>query len=159
MKDDRAETKAHEIVSGWKEIANYMGKGVRTVQRYERLLGLPVRRPAGKPWGSVVATKAEIDAWVAASPIREGLQLLRPATASSLTTWANIQGDAAKMRKLAKQMLDLRRELRDSVHLLRESVRDVRTELNGVRRIEKGAASTSSVFNLLNMDTGGRKVS
>lgn len=159
MKDDRAETKAHEIVSGWKEIANYMGKGVRTVQRYERLLGLPVRRPAGKPWGSVVATKAEIDAWVAASPIREGLQLLRPATASSLTTWANIQGDAAKMRKLAKQMLDLRRELRDSVHLLRESVRDVRTELNGARRIEKGAASTSSVFNLLNMDTGGRKVS
>jgi len=159
MKNDRAETKEHEILSGWKEIANYMGKGVRTVQRYERLLGLPVRRPAGKPWGSVVATKAEIDAWVGASPIREGLQLLRPATGSSLTTWADVQGGAAEMKKLAKQMLDLRRELRDSVRLLRESVRDVRAELNGTRRIGRGTASTSSVFNLLNMETGGRKVS
>ena len=24
------------IISGWKDIANYLGKGVRTVQRYER---------------------------------------------------------------------------------------------------------------------------
>lgn len=34
-----------EILSGWKEIANYLRKGVRTVQRYERELGLPIRRP------------------------------------------------------------------------------------------------------------------
>ena len=30
-----------EIFSGWKDIANYLGKGVRTIQRYERELGLP----------------------------------------------------------------------------------------------------------------------
>lgn len=30
------------LLSGWKEIANYLGKGVRTVQRYEYELLLPV---------------------------------------------------------------------------------------------------------------------
>jgi len=57
-----------EIFSGWKEIANYLGKGVRTVQRYERELGLPIHRPNGKSAGSVIATKVEIDDWVKASP-------------------------------------------------------------------------------------------
>jgi len=47
-----------QILSGWKEIANYLGKGVRTVQRYERYMGLPVRRPAGKPSGSVFEPRA-----------------------------------------------------------------------------------------------------
>ena len=31
-----------QVLNGWKEIANYLGKGVRTVQRYEREFGLPV---------------------------------------------------------------------------------------------------------------------
>jgi hypothetical protein len=59
-----------EIFSGWKEIANYFGKGVRTVQRYERELRLPVHRPAGRSHAAVIATKAELDAWVAASAKR-----------------------------------------------------------------------------------------
>jgi len=58
------------IFSGWTEIANYLGKGVRTVQRYERELGLPIHRPAGKSAGSVIATKAELDRWVTAGSIR-----------------------------------------------------------------------------------------
>jgi hypothetical protein len=62
--------KTLEIFSGWKEIANYFGKGVRTVQRYERELRLPVRRPAGKSHAAVIATKAELDAWVAAGAKR-----------------------------------------------------------------------------------------
>jgi len=59
-----------QFLSGWKEIANYLRKGVRTVQRYERELGLPVHRPAGKPAGYVIATKSELDGWVNAGPIR-----------------------------------------------------------------------------------------
>src|SRR3984885_4315700 len=35
------------VLSSWKDIARYLGKGVRTVQRWERHLGLPVRRPIG----------------------------------------------------------------------------------------------------------------
>jgi hypothetical protein len=55
---------AGEILSGWKDIANYMGKGVRTVQRYERELGLPVRRPNGRAKGSVLITKTELEVWI-----------------------------------------------------------------------------------------------
>jgi len=52
-----------EILSGWKEIANYLGKGVRTVQRYEREMGLPIYRPAGKSSAAVVATRTELEEW------------------------------------------------------------------------------------------------
>ena len=59
-----------DVLHGWKEIANYMRKGVRSVQRYELQLGLPVHRIAGKSGSAVLATKAELDAWVSATPVR-----------------------------------------------------------------------------------------
>lgn len=51
------------LLSSWKEIAQYMGKGVRTVQRWERCQGLPVHRPAGSPKGVVLAYPSELHAW------------------------------------------------------------------------------------------------
>jgi chromosome segregation ATPase len=54
-----------EILNSWKEISSYLGRGVRTVQRWERDFGLPVRRPAGHLKSSVVALRADIDAWLA----------------------------------------------------------------------------------------------
>jgi PIN domain nuclease of toxin-antitoxin system len=62
-----------EIFSGWKQIANYLGKGVRSVQRYERELALPIHRPAGKSRAAVIATKSELDNWVTAGPVRVDL--------------------------------------------------------------------------------------
>jgi len=59
-----------QFLSGWKQIANYLGMGVRTLQRYERERGLPIHRPAGKSAGSVVATKAELESWVTAGAVR-----------------------------------------------------------------------------------------
>jgi hypothetical protein len=55
--------KKTEVFSGWKEIANYLGVAIRTLQRYEgRSNGLPIHRPSGKSKGAVVAIKAELDA-------------------------------------------------------------------------------------------------
>ena len=51
------------ILNGWKEIANHLGRGVRTVQRWEQL-GLPVRRPKGTDRSAVLALSEELDAWV-----------------------------------------------------------------------------------------------
>lgn len=59
-----------EILNGWKEIADYLGKGVRTVQRYERELGLPLHRPAGKATGAVFANKRDLDRWITTGPAR-----------------------------------------------------------------------------------------
>jgi len=51
-----------QILSSWKEIAAFLGKGVRTVQRWESCLGLPVHRPGGSH-GGVLAYPTEIDEW------------------------------------------------------------------------------------------------
>ena len=54
------------VLSSWKDIARYLGKGVRTVQRWERHLGLPVRRPIGASQKSaVVLYREDVDAWLA----------------------------------------------------------------------------------------------
>ncbi len=52
------------VFSSWKEIALYLGKGVRTVQRWEKTLGLPVSRPAGAASNIVVATEAALQKWI-----------------------------------------------------------------------------------------------
>lgn len=121
--------KAPQFLSGWKEIASYLGKGVRTVQRYERELALPVRRPAGKAKGSVVATPAELDAWVGASPIREAFQLRMPnVEASSITSV--IRAGVREMVRLRAQMLALRDEVTSSVRALNTRVYLLQGKLN-----------------------------
>src|SRR5947208_2320338 len=52
------------VLTSWKEIAEYLGKGVRTVQRWEIELGLPVRRPLGSDKHVIVALTAELEQWV-----------------------------------------------------------------------------------------------
>jgi hypothetical protein len=51
-------------LNGWKEIALHLGKGTRTVQRWEKLYGLPVHR-VGREGGEIVyAFRDEIDRWL-----------------------------------------------------------------------------------------------
>jgi Tol biopolymer transport system component len=50
-------------LDSWKEIAAYLKRGVRTVQRWERSCGLPVHRLEPDRQGSVFAYKPELDAW------------------------------------------------------------------------------------------------
>jgi hypothetical protein len=62
---------SEQILSSWKEIAAYLGKGVRTVQRWEVELELPVRRPAPGAKHVVLAFPAELDDWVKNGKVRE----------------------------------------------------------------------------------------
>ena len=52
-----------KTLTSWKEIAAYLGKGVRTVQRWEEQFGLPVRRPSADSH-IIFALPEELDAWV-----------------------------------------------------------------------------------------------
>ena len=58
------------ILHGWKEIAGYIGLGVRTVQRYELSLMLPIRRPGEPGRSAVMAFSDEVDAWLGLMPTR-----------------------------------------------------------------------------------------
>ncbi|HVN18932.1 MAG TPA: tetratricopeptide repeat protein [Dongiaceae bacterium] len=51
-------------LESWGEIAAYLRRDVRTVQRWERFHGLPVRRLVIGKLGQVYAYKSELDAWV-----------------------------------------------------------------------------------------------
>jgi len=57
------------ILNSWKEIASYLQRAVRTVQRWERDKALPVRRIGTSVKSPVFAYPAEMDTWLRAYPI------------------------------------------------------------------------------------------
>jgi phage terminase Nu1 subunit (DNA packaging protein) len=81
------------VLNSWKEIAAFLGRGVRTVQRWEHL-GLPVHRPKGKDRSAVLAFPDELNQWLAGTPIR-----------------FNGQGDGHADGNNATALLELAREL------------------------------------------------
>jgi hypothetical protein len=66
------------ILNSWKEIANYLGRGVRTVQRWERDLGLPIHRPKGKDRSAVLAFPEELNQWLQKTPVRAATMFADP---------------------------------------------------------------------------------
>ncbi len=65
-------------LESWKEIAVYLQRDVKTVQRWERKEGLPVRRHCHQARSSVYACPSELDAWRAGR---------KPATEPMRSTW------------------------------------------------------------------------
>ncbi|HOW84509.1 MAG TPA: hypothetical protein P5119_04045 [Candidatus Aminicenantes bacterium] len=53
-----------ELLSSWKEIAAYLKRTVRTCQRLEAAMGLPIHRLDGSPKAHVFAYPPELDAWL-----------------------------------------------------------------------------------------------
>ena len=101
------------VLHSWKEIANYMGLGVRTVQRYEAHSALPVRRPSGTTRSSVLAFSDEIDDWLTAAPKRNDGAAIKGAQSQE------------QAQTVAAQIIDLERQrrFRILVDRARESVR------------------------------------
>src|SRR5258708_38855154 len=54
---------ADKKLVSWKEIASYLGREVRTVQRWERTEGLPVHRHEHQKKSTVYAFTNELDEW------------------------------------------------------------------------------------------------
>ena len=50
-------------LESWGEIAAYLRREIRTVQRWERYQGLPIRRLQIGKLGSVYAFRSELDKW------------------------------------------------------------------------------------------------
>ena len=60
----RGPTSLGKKLDSWGEIASYLGREVRTVQRWERTEGLPVHRHEHKKKSTVYAYAGELDAWI-----------------------------------------------------------------------------------------------
>ena len=114
MRDDRtvrptqgSDEPSADRLDSWKEIAAYLGRGVRTVQRWEREEGLPVHRLAHEKRGSIYARREELAAWwesrrrtlATPSTADRGQQpaaprLERVTWTAALTSWPALSSDA-----------------------------------------------------------------
>ena len=56
-----------KTLNSWRDIASYLGRSVRTVQRWESDFGLPVHR-AGNNKRSALALSSELDEWLRRHP-------------------------------------------------------------------------------------------
>jgi hypothetical protein len=104
------------MLTCWKDIARYMGKGVRTVQRWEQEFGLPVRRPNGTQHKTaVIANTRDLDEWVASNwslRVKNGdYEAERPRMAENIAT-------AHALREAHKNLVH---ELSTSLHALVQS--------------------------------------
>ncbi len=94
-------------LDSWKEIAAYLSRGIRTVQRWEREEGLPVHRLQHDKRGTIYARKDELAAWwesrrrtlanpatseAVDSPITPRLE--RVTRTAAATAWPTLSSDA-----------------------------------------------------------------
>ncbi len=103
------------VLSSWKDIAKYLGKGVRTVQRWEQHLGLPVRRPIGASQKSAVLLhRADVDAWLSTRFVAR--------TVSSIEIPVRADNASEGARAALREKLQAARELREAHQKLTEGL-------------------------------------
>jgi hypothetical protein len=97
-----------DILNGWKEIGGYVCRDIRTVERWEKQRGLPVRRVPGAGRATVYALISELDEWLEksrpeeAEPAANGMEGEGAAIpVSQFETEASSPGVEAKAVELA----------------------------------------------------------
>jgi hypothetical protein len=95
-------------LTSWKEIAKFVGKGVRTVERWERECGLPVRRPVGPKRRKCVvfAYRDELQEWMTARSRRRAACVIVPCSEKQRSV---MQRSALLRTKLMKTIRESRR--------------------------------------------------
>ena len=92
-------------LDSWKEISAFLGRSIRTVQRWEREEGLPVHRLAHAKRGTIYARRDELSAWwesrrltltesSAAGEAPVAPRLERVTRTSAMTNWPALSSDA-----------------------------------------------------------------
>jgi hypothetical protein len=126
MRNAAMETNDPILLTCWKDIARYMGKGVRTVQRWELTLDLPVRRPRGNGYKSaVVARPADLDVWLASRWERRALREGQAPAMAQPGLRGNLCSTIEAARQLRAENHALVRELRSKLATLVRSCHEI----------------------------------
>src|SRR5690348_2839202 len=134
-----------EVLNSWKEIAAYLGRGVRTVQRWEHDLALPVRRPRGRERSAVIALKADLDRWLRNVPQSslkndapenrsQRRQQLHLSTTELLERTRLLIERSSQVQKLVQQTLAITIQLRS---LREEGVRELADQAIARQKLRK----------------------
>ena len=112
------------ILNGWKQISNHIDRGVRTAQRWEALLGMPVHRPALKDRSAVVAFSDELESWLSrTSPDVRNKCVETDDQPTDVNEWnERLLSALDNMSTLVGQSCDLLSQ----VHILQEQLRRLR---------------------------------
>ena len=116
-------------LSSWKEIAAYLGKGVRTVQRWEHQFGLPVRRPSARSH-VIFAIPEELDAWL---------------KSHQQTAMRTAQPPVAVTRKRRMQQRELMTRLKSSYSRLEKNEQVLGKHMSRLIAIMQGRPSSPSL--------------
>jgi hypothetical protein len=128
-----------KLLNTWKEIASYLGRGVRTVQRWEVVLHLPIRRPHGRKSSAVIAYSTELDEWLLKSPSGRFDQLPENKSLGHTTT-------DFRQNELSRE------RVHDSLAALRQQVARLRQEMDRAHSIVKKVYETERANNVFKED-------
>jgi hypothetical protein len=114
------------VLNSWKEIATYLDRGVRTVQRWERFEHLPVHRVGSGARAPVFAFSNEIEAWQHAQ--RSTVEKISRATA--------LRADTRRIRAQNQMIVQ---QLRDRVAAIESTLNHARERYEA--RLSRKASS------------------
>lgn len=137
MADSHPKVKIGSLNS-WKEIAVYLDRGIRTVQRWELELDLPVHRIGKGPRSPVHAFPSELQAW-----------LLRVSADHAIAPRGRHQhsfhpdGAVAISRVLVRRSAALAKQMMNSLWIQRQRAEQLLASLDHVRRTVQGRRNGS----------------
>jgi hypothetical protein len=126
-----------QMLNSWKEIASFLDRGVRTVQRWERDLQLPVHRIGRGKRSPVYATVPELKFWVATSGLNSVPQRRATEKAVGLSlVRKNSETPVEIAHRLLAQSLELVRSVaeasvrqRRQAEILQKHLREMKSRL------------------------------
>ncbi len=93
-----------KMLSSWKELAQFFGKGVRPVQRWEKTLDLPIHRPPGAPSNVVLARVSDLEDWMHRGSVTSALKGEVKATGADPMLFASIEKLESELAALANEL-------------------------------------------------------
>ena len=132
---------SRQILNGWKEISNHIERGVRTAQRWEVRLGMPVHRPALKDRSAVVAFTDELDRWLSRTAPDTLNGIDKGGDETLVRVHQNLSKLASHTSELASRTKALKEQLKRSLEVQHERIAS-RVCVNPAAASSKNPAAT-----------------
>jgi hypothetical protein len=129
----RQDLNSSQRLNSWKEIASYLGRGVRTVQRWEHELKLPVHRIGYGKRSPVYALTTELNFWVSTSEaLRNTVHVPKPVLQMPSPTGSPVEDSRrllADMHSLVHTVAEVSVRQRRQAELLEKRIAEMRARL------------------------------
>jgi len=112
-----------------------MGRGVRTVQRWEKALGLPVHRIGQGPRSPACAFPAELDAWLQRMAAHDGLSSRQARLLPPVSDKVQSGSAVTVSRMLVQQSAELAHRMTDATHTQRMQAASMRRAFEEMKKL------------------------